>query len=114
MAVNIFEKIVDGEIPCNKVFENERILAFKDIAPVASVHILIIPKKKGITSFQSLSPEDFPLLEEMLKVAQNLAKEFGVDKSGYRLVTNIGPDSGQEVLHIHFHLIGGERLGSMV
>ncbi|MFI0435693.1 MAG: histidine triad nucleotide-binding protein [Parachlamydiaceae bacterium] len=105
----IFSQIIEGKLPAEKVFENERILAVKDIHPVAPVHILIIPKKE-IRDLQSVSSEDHPLLLEMLAVAQKLAKEFGIEK-GYRLVTNNGSDGGQEIFHLHFHLIGGSRLG---
>lgn len=104
----IFGKIIRGEIPCEKVFENETIFAFKDIAPKAPVHLLIIPKKE-IRDLQSMQPEDYPLLGEIVSVAQKLAKEFGIE-DGYRLLTNNGPGSGQAVLHLHFHLLGGKRL----
>lgn len=104
----VFGKIVRGELPCQKVFENERILAFKDIAPKAPVHILIIPKKE-IPNLQSVSLEDMPLVSEMILVAQQLAKEYGID-NGYRLMTNNGSDAGQVVYHLHFHLLGGKKL----
>ncbi len=106
----IFGKIIKGELPAEKIFENERILAIKDIAPVAPVHILIIPKKE-IPDLQSVMAEDLPLLAEIFEVAQKLAKELELEKSGYRLLTNNGPDAGQVILHLHFHLIGGKRLG---
>lgn len=105
----IFGKIIKGEIPAEKVFENERILAIKDIYPRAPVHILIMPKKE-IPDLQSLTPEDYPLLNEVIAIAQKLAKEFDIDK-GYRLVTNNGKEGGQEIAHLHFHLIGGKPLG---
>jgi len=104
----IFGKIIKGEIPCEKVFENEDIFAFKDIAPIAPVHILIIPKKE-IPDLQSVGPEDYSLIGEIVEVAQKLAKEFHIE-NGYRLVTNNGQGAGQAVLHLHFHLIGGKRL----
>lgn len=104
----IFGKIVRGEIPCQKVFENERILAFKDIAPKAPVHILIIPKKE-IANLQSVSKEDMYLVTEMIFVAQELAREMGIAE-GYRLLTNNGKEGGQVVNHLHFHLIGGKPL----
>ena len=104
----IFGKIVRGEVPCQKVFENERILAFKDIAPKAPVHILIIPKKE-IPNLQAVSTEDMHLVSEMMVVAQQIAKEMGIAE-GYRLLTNNGADGGQEVAHLHFHLIGGKPL----
>ena len=107
----IFEKIIDGELPSEKVFENERILAVKDIAPIAPVHLLII-SKKVIPSIQQMKAEDFPLLGEIVSVAQKLAKEFKVEE-GYRLLTNNGQSSGQTIFHLHFHLIGGRPLGLM-
>ncbi len=101
----IFGKIVRGEIPCDKVFENERILAFRDIAPKAPVHILIIPKKE-IRCLQEVSQEDLPLVSEMIVIAQQLAEKFSI-VDGYRLVTNNGKKGGQVVNHFHFHLLGG-------
>lgn len=107
----IFKKIIDGELPADKVFENERIVAIKDIAPAAPVHLLIIPKKE-IRDFQSLKEDDFPLLGEVATVAQNLARQFGIE-GGYRLLTNNGAPSGQTIFHLHFHLLGGRDLGKM-
>jgi histidine triad (HIT) family protein len=104
----VFGRIIKGELPCEKVFENERILAIKDIAPAAPVHILIIPKKE-IPNLQSLQEEDMHLLIEIVAVAQQLAEEFGIEQ-GYRLLTNNGPDAGQTIFHLHFHLIGGRQL----
>ncbi len=109
--MTIFKKIIDGEVPCEKVFENEKILAFKDINPVAPVHILIIPKKE-IADLQSVSSDDLPLVAEMISVAQALAKRYNI-LEGYRLLTNNGPLSGQVVKHLHFHLIGGRKLGAL-
>jgi histidine triad (HIT) family protein len=105
----IFAKIIRGELPADKVFENERILAIKDINPAAPVHLLIISKKE-ITDLQSAKPEDLPLIAEMIKVAQELAKEYGV-ADGYRLLTNNGLNAGQMIFHLHFHLLGGKKLG---
>ncbi len=102
----IFDKIVKGEIPCNKVLENERFLAFHDINPKAPVHILIIPKIH-FENFQEMDPN---LMGEMTKFIQEVAIATGVDKTGYRLVTNCGENSGQEVMHLHFHLLGGTKL----
>lgn len=107
----IFGKIIKGEIPSEKVFENERILAIKDITPKAPVHLLIMPKKE-IRDFQSIKPEDFPLIDEIITVTQNLAKEYGI-ADGYRVVVNNGSDAGQTVFHLHFHLLGGQELGHM-
>lgn len=107
----VFGKIIRGEIPCKKVYENDHVLAFHDINPQAPVHILIIPKKE-IKGLQDVSPEDFFLIQEMILAAQEIAKKMGVEK-GYRLITNNGSDAGQEVFHFHFHLIGGRRLGPL-
>ena len=106
----IFGKILRGEVPSDKVFENERILAFKDIAPKAPVHILIIPKKE-IRCLQEVQPEDLSLVTEMIAIAQVLAAQFGVE-DGYRLLTNNGRKGGQQVDHFHFHLIGGGLFAS--
>jgi histidine triad (HIT) family protein len=106
----VFGKIVRGEIPCDKVFENERILAFKDIAPKAPVHLLIIPKKE-IRSLEQVAREDFPLVAEMMQVAQQLAREFSI-ADGYRLVVNNGKKGGQVVEHLHLHLLGGGSFSS--
>lgn len=106
---SIFSKIIRGEIPADKVFENERIVAFKDIQPAAPVHILIVPKKE-IPDIQSLPAEDLSLVGEIVSVAQALAKRFEI-ADGYRLLTNNGTSAGQSVFHLHFHLIGGKKLG---
>lgn len=103
--------IIQGKLPCTKVFENERILAIEDIHPVAPVHVLIMPKKE-IPNIHSMQPEDWPLIGEILEVAQKIAEEKGI-ADGYRILTNNGPDAGQTVFHLHFHLIGGKVLGRM-
>lgn len=107
----IFEKIIDGEMPGEKVFESANIVAIKDICPAAPVHLLIITRK-AIPDLQSIQSEDFPLIGEVVQVAQHLAKEFGIEK-GYRLLTNVGPSAGQSIYHLHFHLIGGRGLGRL-
>ena len=105
--MTIFEKIVAGELPCNKVLESEKFLAFNDINPKAPIHILIIPKKH----FENFQEMDGVLMCEMTKFIQEVAVLMGVDKSGYRLVTNCGENGGQEVMHLHFHLLAGAKLG---
>ena len=107
----VFGKIIEGKLPSKKVFENERILAIEDIMPVAPVHILIMPKKE-IPNLQSLQPEDFSLISEIVEIAQKLADEYHVEE-GYRLLTNNGSDAGQTVFHLHFHLIGGRKLSHL-
>lgn len=108
----IFCKIVEGAIPSKKVFENEHIIAFHDIQPAAPVHILIIPKKH-ISSMNDVGSGDLYLIGEIHSAAQQIAKDQGVDETGYRLINNCGPDSGQVVFHIHYHLLGGEKLGAL-
>lgn len=105
----VFGKIIAGELPADKVFENERIIAFKDINPSAPVHILIVPKKE-IPDLQSVKTEDLPLIGEVIEVAQTLAKRYNIT-DGYRLLTNNGSLAGQAIYHLHFHLIGGRKLG---
>ncbi|MDP1836575.1 MAG: histidine triad nucleotide-binding protein [Chlamydiales bacterium] len=107
----IFGQIIDGKIPAEKVFENERLIAIKDINPAAPVHLLIIPKKE-IPTLQQATKEDLELLPEIFALAQQLAEKFGV-ADGYRLLVNSGAEAGQTVFHLHFHLIGGRRLGAM-
>ena len=109
----IFCKIVEGTIPSKKVFENERIVAFYDIQPSAAQHVLIIPKKH-IATMNDVGAEDLELIGEIHQAAQQIAKELGIAESGYRLINNCGPDSGQVVFHIHYHLLGGEKLGALV
>lgn len=109
--MTVFQKIIDGTLSSKKVFENEHLIAIEDIAPIAPVHILIIPKKP-IISMQHLIKEDFFLIQEIFQVAQDLAEEFNI-ADGYRFLTNNGSDAGQTVLHLHFHLIGGKRLGPL-
>jgi len=108
---SIFSQIIEGELPSEKVFENEKIIVIKDKYPIAPVHLLII-SKKPISSIQRIEEEDLPLIGEMMKVAQRLAKEFNIE-DGYRLLTNNGQKAGQTIFHLHFHLIGGRVLGAM-
>ena len=107
----VFGLIIQGRLPCTKVFENERILAIEDIHPVAPVHILIMPKKE-IKNLHSLEKEDWPLIGEIMEVAQQIAEEKGI-ADGYHVLTNNGADAGQTVFHLHFHLIGGRVLGKL-
>lgn len=110
---NVFSKIVKGEIPKDFLYEDDEILAFYDIHPVAPVHIIIIPKKE-IVSLATLKEEDQWLMGKILWVAHQLAEKEGIAESGYRVVTNSGNEGGQEVPHLHFHLIGGRNLGSKI
>ena len=109
---NIFAKILRGEIPCDKVYEDEEILAFKDIQPAAPVHILIIPKQE-VATVNDLTIADAERLGRMVLTAQRIAREHGVAENGYRLVLNCNRDGGQEVFHLHLHLLAGHRLGKL-
>ena len=104
----VFGRIIDGELPCEKVYETEDVLAFKDIQPVAPIHVLIIPKKP-IKDIQSVANEDMHYLPKIFAAAQHIAKELGVEDA-YRLLTNNGSKAGQTVFHLHFHLIAGREL----
>ncbi|MCL1905635.1 MAG: histidine triad nucleotide-binding protein [Clostridiales bacterium] len=106
----IFCRIAAGQIPSEFLYEDDEIAAFKDISPRAPVHILIIPKKH-ISSLAEAKKEDEALLGRICLVASRLAESEGIAKSGYRIISNSGADSGQEVAHLHFHLLGGRFLG---
>jgi len=105
----IFCKIVNKEIAAEIVYENDKVIAFKDTKPVAPLHLLIIPKKH-IPSVNHLSLGDRELIGELFLVAQKMARAKGVAKTGYRLIFNIGKDAGQTIDHLHLHLIGGRKL----
>lgn len=109
----LFCKIAEGSIPSNKVYEDDRFLVFHDIEPAAPTHVLIIPKKH-IATMNDLEQEDVALVGELHLVAKEAAKRLGIADSGYRLINNCGPDSGQAVYHIHYHLLGGTKLGALV
>ena len=106
----IFSKIINKEIPADIVFESDNILAFKDINPQAPVHILIIPKTEIPKVTDLNGKEHASLLGEMIDAANKLAKENGIDESGFRLVLNCGDNGGQEVYHLHLHLLGGRQM----
>ncbi len=108
MERTIFSDIIDKKIPADIVYEDEEILAFKDINPQAPVHILIIPKKP-IPTVNEIAFEDAELVGKLIYRAKEIAAKFGVAESGYRLVFNCNKDAGQEVYHIHLHLLGGRK-----
>jgi histidine triad (HIT) family protein len=107
--MTIFQKIIDKEIPADIVYEDELCLAFRDIQPVAPIHILVIPKK-AIVNIATATAEDKELLGHIMLVAAQVAREQGIDESGYRLVTNINQDGGQSVYHLHIHLLGQRQM----
>ncbi|GGI98147.1 histidine triad nucleotide-binding protein [Alicyclobacillus cellulosilyticus] len=109
MSDCIFCKIVQGELPADKVAETDDLLAFRDIRPQAPVHVLIIPKKH-IPSAHAVTEEDAPLIGRLHRLAQQVAEQTGVAATGYRLVTNVGTHGQQTVHHLHYHLLGGRQL----
>ena len=109
----LFCKIIKGEIPSSKVYEDEEILAFKDINPAAPIHILVIPKKH-ITSLAHLEKEDEAVVGKIYTVMNQIAEEQGFKEKGYRVIVNCGKDGGQEVMHLHFHLLAGKQLGEKI
>lgn len=109
----IFCKIIKGEIPSTKVYEDEEILAFNDINPAAPIHVLIIPKKH-IESLAHMNEEDEIIISKIYKVINKIAKEQGFKDRGYRVIVNCGKDGGQEVNHLHFHLLAGRQLGEKI
>ena len=111
---NIFAKILRGEIPCDKVYEDDHVLAFKDINPKAPVHILIIPKGKyvSIAHFGTNAPPEE--IKALIAAIDKIADEQGVKESGFRTIANTGNEGGQEVPHFHFHLLGGKPIGPMI
>jgi histidine triad (HIT) family protein len=106
----LFCKIVAGQIPSTIVYQDQDIVAFDDIHPQAKQHVLIVPRRH-IPSAAAITIEDGSLLAQLFIAAQKIARDLNIDQTGYRLVTNIGPHSGQAVFHLHFHLLGGEQLG---
>lgn len=109
----LFCKIIKGEIPSDKVYEDEEILAFKDIAPAAPIHILVIPKKH-ITSLAYMEKEDEAIVGKIYGVINKIAKDQGFIENGYRVIVNCGKDAGQEVMHLHFHLLAGRKFGEKI
>lgn len=111
---NIFAKILRGEIPCNKVYEDEFALAFHDITPQAPVHVLVIPKGEyvSMTDFAADAPAD--LIVGFTRAVGKVADEVGVTESGYRTISNAGPNSHQEVPHLHIHILGGKPVGPLL
>ena len=106
----LFCKIVAGQIPATLVFQNDHVVAFKDITPRAPTHMLIVPRRH-IPSLNDLAPEDDALAGEMVRTAAAIAKQQGLSDRGYRTVFNCNADAGQTVFHIHLHLLGGRPMG---
>jgi histidine triad (HIT) family protein len=111
---NIFARILRGEIPCKKVFENEHALAFHDINPQAPVHVLVIPKGRWVSLADFTAGAAEAEIAGFWRAVGHVAKELGLEQGGYRMLSNMGSDAGQEVPHLHVHLFGGRRLGRML
>ena len=109
----LFCKIVKGEIPSTKVYEDDDVLAFRDINPVAPVHILVIPNKH-ITKLTDLSVEDELLVGKIFTTINKIAVQEGFAEEGFRVITNCGENGGQVVMHIHFHVLAGKKLGPKI
>lgn len=109
----IFSKIIAREIPAEIVYQDDQVTAFKDIHPIAPAHILIVPNRE-IATVNDVTPEDEQMLGHMFTVAKEIAQQMGIAESGYRLLVNCNQDAGQEVFHLHMHLLGGRKLGPML
>lgn len=109
----IFSKIIAKEIPADIVYQDEMVTAFRDISPQAPTHILIVPNKE-IATVNDVTPGDEQMLGRMFIAAQKIAQQEGVAAAGYRLLINCGENAGQEVLHLHMHLLAGRKLGPML
>ncbi len=111
---NIFAKILRGEIPCKKVFEDDYALAFHDIAPAASVHVLVIPKGEYISFHDFAANASAEEVYGFFSAVRKVAAELGVDSTGYRLISNHGANAAQAVPHFHVHILGGQPLGALL
>lgn len=109
----VFEKIRDREIPKEFLYEDDEVMAFHDIAPIAPVHVLIVPKKR-IVSIAEMDDEDVPVVGKMFRVARDVARDLKISEKGYKLLFRVGEHGGQEVPHLHLHLIGGARLSENI
>lgn len=109
----IFTKIINKEIPASIVFENDKVIAFKDINPQAPIHILVVPKK-AIPTLNDIDSSDSEYLIAIYLAIKDIAKKLSIDKEGYRVISNCNSYGGQEVFHLHFHLLGGKPLGAIL
>lgn len=108
----IFKKIIDKQLPADIVYEDDLVIAFHDISKAAPVHILVIPKKE-IVNLDDINQEDQMLLGHIQLVINKIARDFNINKTGYRVITNVNEDAGQTVFHLHYHILGGRKLGIM-
>lgn len=113
MADCVFCKIIKREIPSDIVYEDDRVIAFKDVNPAAPIHILVVPKKH-IENLLQVSEEDGDIISYIYKIINKIAIDNNFAQNGFRVIANCGKDSGQEVMHIHFHVLGGRKLGDKI
>ena len=109
----IFCKIIKGEIPSTKVYEDDKVLAFKDINPAAPIHVLVIPKKH-IENVLEIDEENKEIASDIILAINKIARQLGIDKDGFRIINNCGKDAGQEVMHLHFHILAGGKMGPKI
>lgn len=109
----LFCKIIKGEIPSTKVYEDENVLAFKDINPAAPIHILVVPKQH-IENVLEINEENKEIASNIFLAINKIAKQLGIDQNGFRVITNCGKDAGQEVMHLHFHILAGGKMGPKI
>ncbi len=109
----LFCKIIKGEVPSSKVYEDEKVYAFKDINPAAPIHILVVPKKH-VDSLVDLSEKDEKYVWAIHEAINKIAEEQGFKKDGYRVIVNCGKDAGQEIMHLHYHLLAGAKFGDKI
>lgn len=108
--MTVFAKIIAGEIPANIVYQDDHVMAFADLNPVAPVHLLVVPRKP-IVSVATATPDDEQLMGKLVLAAAEVARQQGLEEGGYRLITNVGRNGGQSVFHLHVHVVGGRALG---
>lgn len=113
MAKTVFEKIRDRELPVEFLYEDDDVMAFRDIAPIAPVHVLVVPKKV-IVSIAEMEDGDEVIVGKMFLVARNIARDLKISEKGYKLLIRVGRDGGQEVPHLHLHVLGGARLSENI
>lgn len=113
-ANNIFAKIIRGEIPSNKVYEDDDVLAFHDISKAAPIHVLVIPKGEFINFYDFVNKAGANKVENFFKMVAKIAKDLDLEKSGYRIISNVGADASQSVPHFHIHILGKKKLGGLI
>ena len=109
----VFCKIINGEIPSEKVYEDNKVLAFKDINPAAPIHVLVIPKEH-VQNVLEITLENKEMISDIFLAINKIAKQLGIEDDGFRIINNCGKDAGQEVMHLHFHLLAGGKMGPKI